>query len=73
MSEPGLTNAAILEAAFWEAANRLHDDESVHDMNKPYFDESMEMVDASGCGMPSQFWEHMAVAIAELRAAAGLP
>lgn len=70
--EPVQPNAAILAQAFWEAGRRLRDDESVHDMEKPYFDEDMSMVDASGAGFPSAFFGHMADALTELRAAAGL-
>lgn len=70
--EPGQPNAAILQAAFWEAGRRLHDDESVHDLQKPYMDEEMSMVDASGGGFPREFFGHMADALQDLLAAAGL-
>lgn len=72
MTEPVWPTASILDAAFWEAGRRLNDDESVHDLQKPYFDEEMSMVDASGAGFPAEFFGHMAAALADLRAAAGL-
>jgi len=47
-------------AAFWSAADALMNDETVHDIEKPYFDERMGMIDTSGGGMPKEFWQHMA-------------
>ena len=38
--------------AFWSAADALMNDETVHDIAKPHFDERM--------GMPKEFWQHMA-------------
>jgi hypothetical protein len=67
MSEPGQPNAAVLKLAFWEAMKRCEDDERVHAMDYPYHDDPQ--VDGD---IPAVLWEHMAVAIADLRAAAGL-
>ena len=55
----GVISADQLYEAFWDAAEALGDDATVHGMEQPYFDKSMDMVDASGCGIPSQFWQHM--------------
>ena len=60
----GIIDAEVLYEAFWAAAKTLFDDDSVHDMDKPYMDQEMDMIDCSGCGMPFQFWEHMARALA---------
>jgi hypothetical protein len=49
--------------AFWSAAEELLGDETVHDMEKPYFDAEMDMVDTSGGGMPSRFFELFAEAL----------
>lgn len=56
--------AERLYDAFWAAADRLHDDPTVHDMDKPYFDQEASMVDASGAGIPQRFWEHFAEVLA---------
>lgn len=56
--------AERLYDAFWAAADRLRDDPTVHGMDQPYFDQEMDMVDASGMGIPSQFWEHLAATLA---------
>lgn len=61
----GVISADILYKSFWTAVKTLGDDGSVHPMDHPYMDQEMDMVDTSGCGMPPQFWEHMAKALAE--------
>lgn len=60
----GTIDAGILYEAFWTAAKTLGEDGSVHPMDQPYLDQKMDMIDCSGCGMPWQFWEHMAKALA---------
>ena len=50
-------SAVAVEGAFWAAADATFDDESIHDLDKPYFDREMDTVDGH---MPPQFWEHMA-------------
>lgn len=67
-SEPGQPNAAVLKLAFWEAMKRCGDDDRVHDMEYPWHDDPK--IDGD---IPAVLWEHMAEAIRELRAAAGLP
>jgi hypothetical protein len=64
----GQPNAAVLKLAFWEALKRCGDDDRVHDMEYPWHDDPR--IDGS---IPSVLWEHMAVALDELRAAAGMP
>lgn len=58
----GVISASSVSAAFWRAANTTFNDDTIHDLDKPYFDEEMDTVDGH---MPSQFWEHMARALAE--------
>lgn len=60
MSAPDPSLAQRLEEAFWAAADLLGDDDSVHGMEQPYFDQEMSMVDTSGTGLPDKFWQHMA-------------
>lgn len=52
--------AQHLYNAFWEAGRRLGEDDAVHPMDHPYLDEEMDMIDTSGGGMPTKFWEHFA-------------
>ena len=61
----GVISADILYEAFWLATKTLGEDESVHAMDYPYFDQEMDMVDTSGNGMPRAFWEHMARALVQ--------
>lgn len=61
----GTISGDILYEAFWTAAKTLGGDDTVHGMDHPYMDPEMDMIDTSGCGMPHQFWEHMARALAE--------
>lgn len=71
MSEAGQPNAATLELCFWEAIARCVKDEDV-----PI---SLEVCngDETGRGitlpnpLPTQLWQYMAAAHAELRCAAG--
>jgi hypothetical protein len=66
-TEPGQPNATVLEMAFWEALKRC-----VVDENSPVM---VALQDGTEPGLvfdrriPAELWEHMAVAIAELRAA----
>jgi hypothetical protein len=60
----GVIDAEALYDAFWTAAKTLTDDDSVHDMDKPYLDQEMDMIDCTGSGMPYAFWDHMARALA---------
>lgn len=72
MSEPGQPNAATLELCFWEALKRCAMDEEVP------IDVELCSGGDTGSGIelpnpiPSKLWEYMAVAHAELRAAAGV-
>lgn len=59
----GVISSDLLYEAFWAAAKALLDDDGVYSMDKPYFDQQMDMIDCSGCGMPAKFWEHMAKAL----------
>lgn len=52
--------AERLRDCFWEAAERTKNDDSIHGMSQPYFNQEMQMIDTSGCGMPEEFWEHFA-------------
>ena len=61
----GVISAEILHAAFWAATKTLGEDDSVHPLDHPYFDQQMEMIDTSGSGMPTEFWEHMARALVD--------
>ena len=54
------TLAQRLERAFWDAGEATREDDTVH--FAPYVDEEMDMVDASGYGMPEEYWQHMATA-----------
>lgn len=58
----GVLSADFLRAAFWKAADATFNDESIFDMDKPYFDEEMDTVDGH---MPPEFWEHMVKALTE--------
>lgn len=60
----GILDADAVYDAFWAAAAALNDDDTVHGMDHPHFDQQMDMIDTSGCGMPRQFWAHMARALA---------
>lgn len=60
----GSISADDLYEAFWSAAEATRNDETIHGMDQPYFDQKMDMVDCSGCGMPPKFWAHMARALA---------
>lgn len=53
---------ARLRQAFWTATQTIAEDNSIHPMDLPYFDEAMAMVDTAGNGMPDEFWHHMAEA-----------
>ena len=61
----GIIDAEAVYDAFWAAAKALDTDETVHGMDHPYLDPEMDMIDTSGCGMPPQFWGHMARALAQ--------
>jgi hypothetical protein len=65
--EPGQPNAAILKASFWEAVRRCESKFS-YVGSESNGDEGV--IDSF---IPEEFFEHMAVAISELRAAADGP
>jgi hypothetical protein len=64
--EPGQPNAAVLKLAFWEAVSRCEDKFSYVGSES---NGDAGVIDST---FPEEFWGHMAVAVAELRAAAGL-
>lgn len=69
--EPGQPNAAIIELAFWEAVTRC-----VRDENSPITLVPLAPGEKGGINfgnrIPDELWQHMAAALQELRAAAGV-